>query len=199
MLFRLSDHNISETPKNNDETLNAPGSNQAIPYSSNQNQGLTQSVDPQNQASSSEVPSQQTAPYNQQKPNQVSTNSPTNSQIHSPSESRQIAESPSSKNRSQLASSKHQLRPGNSSTRADHTTEDTFSSEDNSGWSSSSSGQRQRVRKSVVARNSIRQSLGNFRQLINLQGRPGVPGQSSPSSYTPTPLSLHLCMFHLYL
>ncbi|CAG5113070.1 Oidioi.mRNA.OKI2018_I69.chr2.g7215.t2.cds [Oikopleura dioica] len=91
---RVSDHNISGTPSINNETLNALGSNQASPHSTNQNQSLPQSVDPQNQTSSG-VPGQQTTPNNQQRPNQVSTNSPTNTQIHSPSESCQIAESPS--------------------------------------------------------------------------------------------------------
>ena len=83
-----------------------------------------------------------------------------------------VAESSESKNQSHHSLSRH---------ATDHTTEDTFSSEDNSGWSNSSQAQR-RVRKSVVARNSIRQSLGNFRELINLQGKPnGIPGQISPS------------------
>lgn len=91
-----------------------------------------------------------------------------------------LAESSESKNQSHHSLSKHAIRPGGS--RTDHTTEDTFSSEDNSGWSNSSEGQK-RVRKSVVARNSIRQSLGNFRQLINLQGKPnGIPGQISPKT-----------------
>lgn len=52
------------------------------------------------------------------------------------------------------------------------------SSEENSDRSGRST--RHQTRKSVAGRNSIRQSLGNFRQLINLQGRPG--GQASPKS-----------------
>ena len=134
-----------------------------------------------------ESPVNNTETLNATHPSSAHSNSPTpqdQTSISSDSQNHQnapqsLAESSESKNQSHHSLSKHAIRPGGS--RTDHTTEDTFSSEDNSGWSNSSEGQK-RVRKSVVARNSIRQSLGNFRQLINLQGKPnGIPGQISPS------------------
>jgi len=159
---RVSDHKIGKTAlesaANNNETLNAPNessahSNSAAP------QELNQSSSPQDQ----------------------------NVAISDSQNHQNRAESLESKNQSHHSLSKHaKIRPGKGDSRTDHTTEETFSSEDNSGWSNSnsSSGQAQkRVRKSVVARNSIRQSLGNFRQLINLQGKPnGIPGQISPKT-----------------
>ncbi|CBY37036.1 unnamed protein product, partial [Oikopleura dioica] len=160
-LRRVSDHKIGKTAlesaANNNETLNAPNESSAHSNSAAP-QELNQSSSPQDQ----------------------------NVAISDSQNHQNRAESLESKNLSHHSMSKHAIRPGKGDSRTDHTTEETFSSEDNSGWSNSnsSSGQAQkRVRKSVVARNSIRQSLGNFRQLINLQGKPnGIPGQISPKT-----------------
>ena len=125
--------------------------------------GKTALESPVNNTETLNAPHQSSAHSNSSAPqesNQISKpqNKPTSDSQNHQNAPQNVAESSESKNQSHHSLSRH---------ATDHTTEDTFSSEDNSGWSSSSQAQR-RVRKSVVARNSIRQSLGNFRELINL-------------------------------